>query len=691
MIKYLTFLFIFLFFPSSVFATNAVIINQIRGTEECCQPGTTKLIEAFNGNKDLQDLPVGWAVRYDALDNSEMISLLKDGRGEVGGLLEVTPQLTKNSNVSYKGEQNGYDWHFGKNVFLVGYTIDQRKKLIDTYFEKFKRVFGKYPSFTVSWMIDSWSLDYVSSKYNVILHELTKEQYETDSYTLYGGIFNAPYYPSKTHPLIPSKSGNSIVMIRQTISDPLYNYGFPKAFYTSQPNDYLSNTIDAKNISYFNSLVNHITDQKSGFPLAVVGFENSFDFQKYGQEFIDQLLYLKTKQTDGLITLKTPSETALQFKSEFKENKPFVIQDKFNSNANFGTLWYFSPYYRARLIVKNGIVTITDLRNNSDIDDPYRNDPLITDYGYYIIPYLIDGSQQYSLPNNAKNELEQKELSTNIVSDLISDPYGIILGSGPFTTISDEGIYTIKFQNPSGSVQLRENEIVIDKSLGSSLHLSRDYLLTELRDLEKNKQIKIPIDKHFDFTIDNGDWVTLGYHNLGTVPIFTILDNGKNLSLQPYRYGVELNTLASMYQPDKSNLPVDPEKSIFYWNNISATVNRNPVRLFILPLNKIGRPTKVSSVNISFSNDYGISTVYPQDYTFRTSPWFIDISSSRPLVTNISVTVDGKEVISNQKLFFLPNCKQNPISCLTSAKDVIQYITYKISEFSARLFPAPQL
>ncbi|EKE15071.1 MAG: hypothetical protein ACD_12C00162G0001, partial [uncultured bacterium] len=185
----LTCLFLFLF-PKQILAKEAdfLIINQIRGGETCCQSGSLDLFQQIKNKKEINNLPFGWALRYDALSDSKYSESL-DKNGELGLLLEITPNLASKSGVLYKGKPDGSDWYFAKNAFLIGYTQEERKKIIDTLFAEFKNKFGDYPHFTVAWMIDAWSLSYINNVYGVKLHELTKEQYETDSYTLDGGIF----------------------------------------------------------------------------------------------------------------------------------------------------------------------------------------------------------------------------------------------------------------------------------------------------------------------------------------------------------------------------------------------------------------------------------------------------------------------------------------------------------------------
>jgi len=144
-------------------------------------------------------------------------------------------------------------------------------------------------------MIDSWSLNYVRDQYGVRVHELTKEQYETDSYTLYGGIFNLPYFASRNHLLLPATTADGMMIMRQTVSDIDRNYGSSKAHFTSQPNDYLENP-DKTDFSYFENLLNMAENQNENSKFALLGLENSLSMQTYQEEFITQLQFISEKQ-----------------------------------------------------------------------------------------------------------------------------------------------------------------------------------------------------------------------------------------------------------------------------------------------------------------------------------------------------------------------------------------------------------
>jgi len=191
-------LLVMLMFPSKSFASNnppsyLVFINQVRGTE-CCDVGSVENYTTQITEFDRQNLTSTFALRYDTLNNPEFVAVSNEAkqRHQLGGLLEITPMLAIDANVSYGG--NSDNWFKSKYAFLVGYSQTDRKKLIDTYMSKFKSVFNEYPKITAAWMIDSYSLEYLSTNYQVTVHEITREQWGVDSYTLYGGSPHYPYY-----------------------------------------------------------------------------------------------------------------------------------------------------------------------------------------------------------------------------------------------------------------------------------------------------------------------------------------------------------------------------------------------------------------------------------------------------------------------------------------------------------------
>lgn len=691
--KIIIFILFCLVFTGRVYAreTSALIINQIRGSESCCQPGNLNLINEIRDKKFTEKLSFGWALRYDAIKDKEYLKSLRD-LGEFGLLLEITPDLAKESGVPYKGRKDGSDWYYGKNAFLIGYSIPERKQIIDTVFNSFKSEFGYYPSFTVSWMIDSWSLSYMNKTYNVRLHEITKEQYETDSYSLYGGVFNTPYYPSKNHPLIPGFDENKlgIVIVRQTVSDLLFNYGSSKAYYTSQPNDYLENP-EKKDTSYFRNLLANSISQNSGFNLIVLGFENSFSWEKYGNEYLKQLDVISEMQQQGKIKVKKPTDLVFDFEESYQENKPFYLTKSFSPDSQYGVLWYFGKTYRARIIIKEGKVVIDDLRNFSLARDPYENNPVVSDYAYWIIPYLIDGSQQYdTLSKIQEKTIEMKGLLYgSTLSDNYTNPFGIVVNNNSFTLVENKDNLEIKFfGKDSGSLKFLPDSILFENSLNPYFNKNNDILFANL--FSDKKEISLNFDKHFDFYLKPEiDEFKLGWMRENSfIPIFELTKKENFFGLTPVLNTNNIDILNPIFQPDRSDYAVDSKKSIYYWNNKKAIVNRNPVRLFILPLNVLGRATKVKEVKVTTQDSKSLKISLPEDYSYRVSPWFIDITSDEPIKTKATVIVDGVTVIKDESIEFAPNCKKNIGKCLTSWPQIIQYMIIILDEQRLKLISA---
>ncbi len=679
--------FFYLFFTGAVWAkeTNVLIINQIRGDEVCCQAGSLDLLNEIRDKKLINELSFGWALRYDVLIDKEYLKSLRD-LGEFGLLLEVTPNLAKASDVVYKGKEDGSDWYYGKNAFLIGYTPSERKKLIDTLFTSFKSEFGFYPVFTVSWMIDSWSLSYINKTYNVRLHEITKEQYETDSYTLYGGIFNAPYYPNKLHPLLPGFGEDklNLIIVRQTVSDLLQNYGSSKAYFTSQPNDYLENPAST-DITYFKNLLENSITQESEFNFIMLGFENSLPWDKYANEYLKQLDFVLNLQKQQRIKVKAPTDIFFDFTENNQENKPFYLTQGFDSKNEKGVLWYFGSTYRARVILKENRLIITDLRNYSIIEDPYLNTPAKLNYAYQVIPYLFDASSQYRLSKTRESELKKMGINLgSTLSDFLTDPFGLIVGEGSFILDKKPQSIKIVFVGiKKGAVEFLPEDIRIDRSLKPKVN---DPKAVDLNEIKSNNQLEVyKLNKHFDFFIKNtGGNLQSGYIGQnGAVALFGITNLKDKFIFNPLDLN-DISGIIPIIQPDNSTVPVSAQTSIYYWNNRQAVAGRNPVRLFVLPLNYLGRPAKVEKIELTFSDNRNLKVDYPSDYAYKITPWFIDIWADKEAKTIMNLEVNGVNVIKDTRIEFVSDCSEKLVKCLTSWKQAIKYVLLKLTEYKLR-------
>ena len=157
--------------PSLVFAQNnqdnssfITLVNPVRISVYTKDPAKSFASQYSEVSK--RNLPASWLFTYDVLENQQVTFLARqmDHRQDLGIFLEVTPNFAKSAAVKYNKTDS---WHRSNSVFLSGYSQEDRKKLIDTVFEKFKSDFGYYPKSVGAWWVDSFSLGYMKEKYEM--------------------------------------------------------------------------------------------------------------------------------------------------------------------------------------------------------------------------------------------------------------------------------------------------------------------------------------------------------------------------------------------------------------------------------------------------------------------------------------------------------------------------------------------
>ncbi len=423
--KKILLIFFFLFiFPVSSFAKDkpqVVFINQVRG-EECCSKGTLdnlkKQIDAFVQNK----IPAYFAIRYDALTDDNYAGFLKQQAAEnpdlikLALMIEITPRLAKDSGVIYNDTEER--WFEAQNSFTIGYQIDDRKKIIDKLFSAFKKDFGFYPGLTSAWMVDTNSLNYMHDKYKVLAHQITREQWGQDTYTLYGGPPHYPYPASRNWVFIPDfDQKDPVLMLRQTVTDPLYNYGETKKAYTSQTNDYLNAGLD---FEYFKKLANQALFEQKTTGFALLGLENAND-EKYQDEFLKQIEYVN--QLKDKIIFPDLQQLAGYWPKQ--KNTSYSGRDLFNNTDNRAE-FITGPGSRQRIRIYKGKTFITDYRYyDKNLTDPY-NGYVAKKYGYWIAPYAIDYSHVYkpgSIFADTQSDLVIEKLLDNKIKKLDAEKF----------------------------------------------------------------------------------------------------------------------------------------------------------------------------------------------------------------------------------------------------------------------------
>lgn len=601
-----------------------VISNQVRGPE-CCDSGSIKWFNTQLQELAKNKLPASFALRYDALDNDEYIKLIKKyPEYEYGILLEVTPKMAQSASVSYRGEPAR--WYEAQNVFLVGYSPDERIKLIDAYFDLFYQKLGYYPSFTTSWMIDAFSLEYLSDKYQVQAHQITREQFGTDSYTLYGGPVHYPYYPSQNWPLIPDPTNTNLPLIlRQTISDPVYNYADHTNSYTSQPNDYFIRNVG---FSYFQHLFYQAHQQQNPYSFALVGLENTMP-EEIQYAFFDQLSEIGQWTEKGGKTW-----TVSQFAQWHKEQSlPTILsyEGKSQSDNKEKAWWIETQHYRARIRQSQKKLYLSDLRiYDQSYTDPYMN-KTAKKLGWWIVPFALDGSR-FDHDNDPQKQIRN--------DDYKQVGQSLMLASNA----SD-----VRLENNG-----QDKKILINgnQELAYFLPDSIEFL---------TKISKEPIDYW-------NEKFELGLH----------WDQGKLLftKAKPDLSILRVNYKSELF-PEIAPAAIDASQTKLLVSNRYAIIGRNPSRLVFYPKNTEGQPVLLSDLTQIFINSELKKKIHEQDSVAG----FVLIDLTSDQVGKYEATLSYDNFSQKENFYFAPNCPHQLKYCLTHPRHTSWYLLSIINDW----------
>lgn len=625
-----------------------LIINQVRGTN-CCSPGNKTNLQLQLNTIISLALPTTFTLRYDVLKNPEFLSLIKNYQNnpniEWGAFLEIIPQLAQDAGVAYHGDEN--NWYEAQLAYLIGYSLSDRKKLVETYMESFKEAFGDYPKSSTAWMIDPFSLQLLKNQYGVLIHQITREQMGVDSYTLYGGPAHYPYYPSQNWALIPSaQTENELmpVIVRQTITDPVYNYGDDSSSFTSQPNDYALRKAD---FSYFEHLFLQTHSQNANQDtFALIGLENSMPAETQ-QEFIKQLNFVKKHQRENQgqqVLLAKDFATFFQNKNSI--NPPLsVYEGQDQKDQSEKAWWVTTPHYRLRLRLSAKELFISDLRAyDKSFTDPYF-DNSAKKLGWWIVPFIIDGSRypandqslQFDLLNNdSLTELKRTEL----------EPGRLILAK---------------------EIDLKDLKIEINNDEFKIFH--QDQLLAIFTDqkIAFTRQVTDQTENALLTQIKKDQpWQLEKTSSQDDLDIFEIKIKGQENLLEEMR-----QKHYPLLFPELSEHPLDSKKTYLYKNNRFAMASRNPVRLVLFPKDQYGYPiTLKTEPQITVADK--IDGVEVKAQHGQNGMLFLDFINDQPLKTQVTITKDGWTETLN--IYFAPNCKSDPIYCVTHPQQATWYI-----------------
>ena len=373
------------------------------------------LLDTFRRQVELvreYGFPATFLLEYDSLTSSDYQEIVRSlpQNCEVGGWFEVVQPLVEKAGLVWRGRK-GFPWDWHAHVgFSVGYTQEERQRLVDVYMEDYRSIMGEYPKSMGSWLIDSYTLDYMQRQYGVEASCNCRDQWGTDGYTLWGGYYGQGYYPSKKNVFCPAQTaGNQIPIpvFRMLGSDPIYQYDFGL-----QQEDSLLPSADQGVVTlepvyncngsgggapewvdwYFKE--NFCPDTLS-FNYTQVGQENSFgwDLMKNGLRI--QFERLAVMEQEGKITLITLQDLGKWYREQFPVTaaSSMTAFTDWNSKGH-QTVWYNCRFYRANIYRENDRIWLRDIHLfREDYEERYLNAPCTKASMQYDNLPLVDGNR----------------------------------------------------------------------------------------------------------------------------------------------------------------------------------------------------------------------------------------------------------------------------------------------------------
>lgn len=400
------FIVIFLITQKQVFASEeinckdryATLVNPVRGRDLWYDKSLNPILDQYNLIEN-NGFSATWLVQDGVLKDTELLTSIRsfNPKQEIGGLLEISKDLADRAKVIYP-----YDapWFSPRAVFLSGYSQSDRKRLIDTFFKKFKKSFGYFPRSVGAWWIDSYSLSYMRNKYHIVSAMIVADQKTTDNYGVWGQWWGVPYYPAKANILVPADINDQkdVVIIQWAQRHLLLSYGDGSKYsnYSLQANDYIS---QGENTAYFDSLIKNYLDCQNNVGQITVGLETGMESIGYLGEYKNQLELLKKYSVIKAVTmekfakqyrsinLKNPAKVVIQ-----SEGYPWVLTPQSRSNSYLGD----SIKYFQNIAFKDYFIADSDNFLNRRLPkNIYQRNDMVWPYFYFVSFYLILGVVSY--------------------------------------------------------------------------------------------------------------------------------------------------------------------------------------------------------------------------------------------------------------------------------------------------------
>lgn len=335
-------------------------------------------------------------LQYDALADPRYQHLLKalpKDRFEIGAWWELPQPLIEKAGIKWRGTY-AWDWHSDVG-FSVGYTPQEREKIIDVYFHDFKKIFGYYPKSVAAWVIDAHSLTYMYEKYGIVASANCKDQVGTDGFTLWGGYWNQAYYPSRINSYMPAQHAEKqlpVPVFRMLGSDPIRQYADGSTVTTLEP-VYTHAGGNEQWVNWFFDIF--ANDPVVGFQYTQAGQENSFTWAAMRKGLEMQFPIIATLRKEGKVQVETMEQSGRWFRKTYAVTPATTFAaTKDIGDSDKKTLWYNSRFYRTNLLWAGGHLRIDDIHLfNEAIPDKYFKEVTTVNKSFFYTLPIVDGFQ----------------------------------------------------------------------------------------------------------------------------------------------------------------------------------------------------------------------------------------------------------------------------------------------------------
>jgi len=283
------------------------------------------------------------------------------------------------AGVAWRGNPE-WEWDYHVPVaYGIGYTPDERRKLVDTAMVTFKRVIGHHASTVAAWNLDAITMAHLSDNYEIDAFGICRDQLATDGYTIWGGPI-AAYYPNRNNgwsPALEAKNQISTPVFRLLGQDPVYYYDNqipqPDTMEPVWASGRSETFVDA-----FLEMTAHAPTQSVAY--AQLGQENSFGWPMMRKAYLMQMDKLAQMRGKGMI-IETMAETGRRFKRSFKSTPTqaqVMLQDPFgHHDSPERTVWYQSKHYRVNLHFPGDQFYLRDIHVYDDrFPEQYQTQPV---------------------------------------------------------------------------------------------------------------------------------------------------------------------------------------------------------------------------------------------------------------------------------------------------------------------------